>query len=87
MDGFKCFKCFNIIPIEEVKVEGTCPVCGEKNLFKKMCSEDTGECHCAKDAHDSVKLCTVCDEPMCPECHSHDVVGVSRVKLEKIRSF
>jgi hypothetical protein len=79
MIGFKCFKCFYIVPIEEVKVEGTCPVCGEVQLFKRMCERDTGACTCAEDAKPSIILCPVCDEPVCPNDFSHDVVSVSRV--------
>ena len=83
MDGYKCWRCFHVVPSEEMlkgeKDVPKCPLCGEEKLVKKMCILDTGVCRCARDTHAEVILCKSCHDPMCPECGSHDVVGVSRV--------
>jgi hypothetical protein len=83
---FKCYNCFLIFSKEDM-IEDCCPECHTNHLLKKMCERDTGVCTCAEDAKPSVILCPVCNDPICPNDGSHDVVGVSRVKLEKIRSF
>jgi len=75
---YKCFNCFLIFRKWEM-IEDECPECHTHHLVKKMCEKDTGVCHCAHDTHESVILCPVCNDPVCPECGSHDVVGVSRV--------
>lgn len=75
MRDYKCSQCFSIV--ENDKSE--CPLCGEKILIKEMCIKDTGACKCAHDTHENVTLCPICKEPVCPECFSHDVVGISRV--------
>ena len=89
MIGYKCFKCYNIVPIEEVKVDGTCPVCGctDKELFRKMCEADH-ICTCAEDVHPGIYFCPVCGEPTCP-CGSADSAVTSRVTGfgMKIRSY
>ncbi len=82
MDGYKCYTCLRIIKTGDIELDGEkpkCPICGEVKVFKKMCPMDTGECRCAHDTHAEVKLCPTCRDPVCPECGSHDVVGVSRV--------
>jgi len=75
--GWKCYNCFTVV--YELEEDVNCPVCHTKILLKEMCEYDTGRCKCALDIHAGVHLCPKCNEPMCPECLSHDVVGISRV--------
>jgi hypothetical protein len=85
-DRYKCFNCFVIFPQSEM-ANDCCPACGEGKLIKKMCENDSGVCTCLNDVKDTISICPKCNEPMCPNDNSHDVVGISRVKSEKIRSY
>jgi len=77
-DRYKCFNCFLIFEETEMEDE-LCPGCQTSHLLKKLCKNDPGVCKCALDTHPNVILCPICNDPICPECGSHDVVGVSRV--------
>ena len=83
---YQCFNCFLVFRDWEM-IEDECPGCHTHHLVKKMCENDTGICTCIEDVKSSVVLCPICNEPMCPNDGSHDVVGVSRVKSEKICSY
>jgi len=70
----KCLDCFlGYFPDENE----TCPDCGSSNL-ELHCEKDV-PCHCALQIHETVKICDVCGEPVCPECGCHDVVAISRI--------
>lgn len=69
---YQCNKCYTIVD------KCPCPVCGNDNL-DVMCPNDPGVCTCVVDAHNSIALCPVCYEPMCPECRSHNVFALSRI--------
>jgi rRNA maturation protein Nop10 len=73
--SYRCYTCYSMFYIGEEKV---CPKCGEKHI-EKMCKDDPGECTCAHEVHESIKICDTCNKPMCPECGSHSVVAISRV--------
>lgn len=75
---FKCHTCYSITD------HNPCLECGADHLIK-MCEEDH-ICHCVEDVHSGVKYCEKCGAAVCP-CGSHDVVQISRVKSEKIRSY
>ena len=62
---------------EEYAKEGKCPECGSTNL-EKHCELDR-PCRCGVAVHETITLCPKCDQPMCPECGCHDVVGISRI--------
>jgi hypothetical protein len=77
-DRFKCFNCFLIFRKWEM-IEDECPECHTSHLIKKMCENDSGVCTCLNDVKDTISICPKCNEPMCPNDNSHDVVGLSRV--------
>lgn len=62
---------------EEYAKDGKCPECGSMNL-EKHCELDR-PCRCGVAVHETITLCPKCDQPMCPECGCHDVVGISRI--------
>jgi hypothetical protein len=72
---YKCLDCF----LGYIREEDSeyCPDCGSLNL-QKHCEKDV-PCHCAKTIHETVKLCDVCGEPVCPGCGCHDVAAISRI--------
>ena len=77
MVQYKCMNCFLGYVEEECVKEGKCPECGSTNL-EKHCELDR-PCRCGVAVHDTITLCPKCDQPMCPECGCHDVVGISRI--------
>ena len=77
-ERYKCFSCYTIFKQIEL-IDGSCPMCKEYKYLKVVCEYDPGMCKCLSDHHDSIRICPKCHEPMCPECFSHDVVGISRV--------
>ncbi len=52
-----------------------CPEC--KGEVMEMCEDD--HCHCSHDITETIAYCEKCGHPVCPECHCHDVVQISRV--------
>lgn len=77
MVQYKCMNCFLGYVEEECVKEGKCPECGSTNL-EKHCELDR-PCRCGVAVHETITLCPKCDQPMCPECGCHDVVGISRI--------
>ena len=77
MVKYKCVDCFLGYIEEEYVKEGKCPECGSTNL-EKHCELDR-PCRCGVAVHETITLCPKCDQPMCPECGCHDVVGISRI--------
>lgn len=77
MVQYKCVDCFLGYVEEECVKEGKCPECGSTNL-EKHCELDR-PCRCGVAVHETITLCPKCDQPMCPECGCHDVVGISRI--------
>jgi len=75
MDRFKCHTCYTIFG-EDDRIEGNCPICGEK-FIQKMCPLDH-LCNCGSENSVGMIICPQCGEPTCP-CGSHDVVVISRV--------
>ena len=78
-DRYKCHTCKLIIDDVDL-VNGNCPVCGFKDGLQKMCRLD--HCHCGHDVIETIAYCQECGAQCCPECGSHDVVQISRVKTE-----
>lgn len=75
MDRFKCHTCYTIFS-EEDRVDGNCPICGEK-FIQKMCPQDH-LCSCSSDHTTNLTICPVCGEFTCP-CGCHDALAISRV--------
>lgn len=67
---YKCYKCleFNQTP--------TCKKCG--GAAQKACEKDH-PCTCLTPVHEGVHYCSICGDPICPGCNSHDVFQMSRV--------
>lgn len=78
MERYKCHTC-KLVLDEDQLVDEKCPDCGEGPL-QKMCELD--HCHCPHDIVESVAFCPKCGASVCPECGTHDVVAISRVKTE-----
>jgi hypothetical protein len=77
---FKCFTCKVIWDFKDL-VDGKCPKCGEElSKFESavMCPLD--HCNCIHTHPMSgIEYCPVCNDPICPECGTHDVIQISRV--------
>ena len=67
---YKCFTCHHVVD------ERPCPNCGEVHL-QIMCP--LAPSHCSHNIVETIEYCPLCDQPVCPECGSHDVSQVSRV--------
>jgi anaerobic ribonucleoside-triphosphate reductase len=69
---YKCARCLHIVE------SSPCPNCGYEDV-EPLCAYDPGVCTYAQGIHTTIVFCPTCGEPMCPECHSHDVIGLSRI--------
>lgn len=67
---YKCTNCKSIV------WSTPCPNCGTVGI-DKMCPAD--HCHCSHDVIERIEFCEICDNPICPECKSHDVAAISRI--------
>ena len=72
---YKCHTCYYILNQPQLK-EGRCPICGEKQL-EPMCPIDNVDF--IKDIHESIEICPLCDKPIDPITHNHNVVAITRV--------
>ncbi len=70
---FKCSKCKVFVPGVNI-----CPICGETDL-PEMCSYDNRSREKCTHHIGTIAYCPECGNPICPVCHSHDVVQISRV--------
>jgi len=71
-----CMECKHIIDKKNLD-DDKCPICGSA-ILKDMCPLD-GMHSCASPQSATIEFCPICGESICPECGSHDVVGMSRV--------
>ena len=77
---YKCFKCNHIVS------ETPCPICGaDGESVAIMCPLD--HCHCSHEIISGIEYCPICGEPICPDCGSHDVFQISRVKTGQVTNL
>jgi len=73
---YKCTACAVVFPdVKENKI-AECPICHTKDI-QIMCPLDHTKCF--HEIFTFSEMCPLCDQPICPDCGSHDVTVISRV--------
>ena len=72
---YKCHDCFLIMKHSDLN-EGSCPICKNKYLIE-MCPLDNTVF--AKDVTEAMLICPLCNQPIDPITHNHDVICITRV--------